>query len=168
VKALLFLLLLVALPRFVWAEPKSEYEMKAAYLYNFALFAEWPEETFDAFSFCIFGDKEPFGASLSTIEKKSIRGKRIEISQTVSLTPLKKCHVLFVAERESHQMDRIVKEITGQPVLTVTESPRIVGSMIRLSLDNHRLVFDIDPEQVDKSGIKFSYKLLNLARNLRK
>lgn len=142
--------------------------MKAAYLYNFALFVEWPEETFDTFSFCIFGDKEPFGSSLSVIENKSIRGKRIEVSQTGSLSSLKKCHVLFIAERESHQMDRITKEVAGQPVITVTESPRAVGSMIQLSFDNHRLVFDIDPKQVDKCKLKFSYKLLNLARNLRK
>jgi len=168
VRTFFLLLLLLALPRFVWAEQKSEYEMKTAYLYNFALFVEWPEETFETFSICVFGDKEPFGSSFSVIENKTIRGKRIAVLQTASLSSLKKCHVLFVAERESHQMDRIAKEVAGQPVLTVTESPRAVGSIIRLSFDNHRLVFDIDPEQVDKSKLKFSYKLLNLARNLRK
>lgn len=166
-RALLILLLLAALPSFAWAEPRSEYEMKAAYLYNFSLIVEWPEETFDAFTICLFGEKEQFGNALTIIEKKTVRNKPVAIQQTTSLVPLKKCQVVFISEHESHQMDRILKELGKHPVITVTESPRSVGGMIRLALDKQRLVFDIDLDQVNKTDLKFSYKLLNLARNLR-
>lgn len=144
------------------AEPVPEYDMKAIFLYNFALFTEWPAESNDRFNLCILG-RDPFGASLDAIETKSINGVRINVMRISTLANAKKCHMLFFTESEFINSDKLFQSLRDTPVLTITDNENISSAIIRLRLDNNHLSFDINNEIAQRNHLVISSKLLRLA-----
>jgi len=145
-----------------------EYLMKATYLYNFMVFTEWPGADMAASSeplnLCVIG-QDNFGSALDTLEGKSANGRRIEVSRLTSRAAVRKCHLLFVAEKEAANMPAIQSAIGDAAVLTVADTPAANGATIMLSLDGKRLVFDINMQRAKRSGLTLSSKLLQLARS---
>ncbi len=150
------------------ADPVPEYAMKATYLYNFAIFTEWPTSSSDTFNLCILG-QDNFGPALNGIEGKKVHGSRLAIARLSSLHNLKSCQILFIGEQEAANMRKILDMLGDAPVLTVTDAAAQTasGAIIRLSLDGQRLAFDINAEAAHRSQLHISSKLLQLAKNLR-
>ncbi|MEJ6000365.1 YfiR family protein [Paucibacter soli] len=150
------------------AQAVPEYAMKATYLYNFMVFAEWPNQeahgTQDSLQLCVFGP-DNFGAALNALEGKSVHGRKLAVQRASSLASLRRCHLLFVTEREAPNMAAILQVLGEAPVLTVADSPLASGAAILLSLDGQRLVFDVNLQRIKKAGITLSSKVLQLARS---
>lgn len=140
--------------------------MKATYLYNFAVFTEWPTVTGDTFNLCVLG-QDNFGQALNKIEGKNINGRRLSVFRLSTLHNVKSCHMLFVSEHDAPRMPRILEELGDAPVLTVTDTPVQSGTMIAISLDGRRLTFDVNAEAAKRSRLNISSKLLQLAKNTR-
>lgn len=147
-------------------EPVPEYVMKATYLYNFAVFTEWPSASGDTFNLCVLG-QDNFGRALNRIEGKSINGRRLAVARLSTLHNIKSCHMLFVTEHETPNMRKILDELGDAPVLTVTDTPVQPGAMIVISLDGRRLTFDVNIEMARHSRLNISSKLMQLARSAR-
>ena len=86
----------------------SEYQLKAAFLFNFAKFIDWPQSAFanpqSPFTICIFG-KDPFGSSLDeALAKKTIGDRSISILRTKDKMELKHCHIVFVSHPETEHI----------------------------------------------------------------
>jgi hypothetical protein len=168
-KALLLLAaaLLAALP--VQAqEALTEQEVKAAYLYNFAKFVEWPANAFDPPSsplqVCVFGD-DPFGRMLDGV----IQGEKVGAQKLVALRPariaeLRSCHVLFVSRSERERMGEILASVRGRNVLTVGEGEEFLdqGGMIAFVRDEKKVRFFIGKEAVARAPFKISSRLMAL------
>ncbi|UEM23663.1 YfiR family protein [Skermanella mucosa] len=145
----------------------SEYEVKAAFLYNFAKFTDWPSAQNAGpgpFTICILG-KDPFGTALDVLEGKPVDGRPVAIRRMMEPGDLQRCWIMFVGHPYADGMERLAGDLQGQPILTVGDNPGFVrsGGMIGFILDDGRIRFEIDPDRISPAGLSISSQLLNLA-----
>ncbi len=151
--------------------PPSEYELKAAFLYNFAKFIEWSGEARTApegnFMLCTVGD-DPFGPMLAAVEGKLVRGQPLRLKRGVALEGLKACNMLFVPESEQRRLPVILKAVQSYPVATVSDIGGFAeaGGMIELVVADNRMQFDINLAPAHNANLKISSQLLKLARSV--
>jgi hypothetical protein len=148
----------------------SEYEIKAAFLFNFAKFVEWPvrnlEDIDGSFIIGILG-KDPFNSALEqTIGDKTVGGAAIEIRRFSKAEDLRFCHILFISGSEKSSLPAILKRLEGRSVLTVSDLPDFArfGGMITFYTENNKVRFMIHIQAAEKAGLKLSAKLLTLAK----
>jgi hypothetical protein len=148
----------------------SEYEIKAAFIFNFAKFIEWPQkvlgETNGSFIIGILG-RDPFGGALEqTIGGKTVKGKSIFIRRFRQLDDLQYCHILFISESEKDNLPAIFDKIKYESILTVGDMPEFArnGGMISLYTEENRVRFAVYIKATERANLKLSAKLLNLAK----
>ena len=166
------LVLVVGLPMRAQEEATSEYKLKAAFLFNFAKFVEWPPEAFSdtnsPFTIGIIGEN-PFKADLEEmVQQKTINGRPFIVRQCKSLAELKNCQILFIHQTERKRLAEILRAIRGGSVLTVSEMDRFLtnGGMIQFLMEENKVRFAINDSAAKQAGLRISSKLLNLARRL--
>ena len=149
----------------------SEYELKAAYLYNFAKFVEWPAGAFPDQSAAIVvgvvGD-DPFNGSLDSVVGKSANGRQVAIRRLRASEDLRSCHMLFVSSSERKRLGEIVARVDGASVLTVGEMEGFAsnGGMITLTMEDNKVRFEINAGTARRARLKISSKLLSLAKRV--
>jgi hypothetical protein len=161
-------LLALLAPAFgVRAETVPEYALKAAFLYNFARFTEWPAPPAHDFTLCVYG-RNPFGDRLDTITGKPLHGKPVRVLLPGTVDSLSECHILFIADSALSSLPHVLAALERQPVLTVVEGEGQVeqGIMVGLLLDGSRIAFEVNLSAVRRSGISVSAQLLELARRV--
>lgn len=157
------------LPALATAQQIPEYDLKAAYLYNFALFVEWPPE--DApraeISICVIGH-DPFGTALDALEGKPAHQRRIAVRRVTSLRAARECHVLYVGAPEESRAAQIHAAVRGLPVLTVgeAESGAESAAIVTLTRRNARIGFAINVGAAHQSRLRISSRLLRLAQEV--
>jgi len=159
-----------ALPAQGQASSPSEYQLKAAFLFNFAKFIEWPQDAFagpqSPFAICVFG-KDPFGNSLDEVlANKTVGDRSISIQRTKAIAELRHCQIVFVSHPETERVADIVGALEGTNVLLVGESEGFAasGGMIEFTLEQGRVRFSINPDAAEHANLRFSSKLLALAK----
>jgi hypothetical protein len=162
-------LLLVAAPGHAQSPAPSEYQLKAAFLYNFAKFTDWPPEAFaDAkspFTIGILGDN-PFGSDLEqTVAGKKISEHPITIQTFRSATDATNCHILFISPSQKERFPAIIQSLRGTTVLTVSETERFIeaGGMVNFVEEASKIRFQINDEAAKVARLKISSRLLGLA-----
>jgi YfiR/HmsC-like len=152
------------------ASPTVEYQVKAAFLLNFAKFIEWPPDVFKndtaPITFCVFGH-DPFGSALDdillgkTINKREILARRIK-----ELPDLKACQLVFVSDTEDKQMSEIINSLKGSSALTVGESKDFAerGGEIQFYMEENKVRFSANVDAVQRARLIVSSRLLALAR----
>jgi hypothetical protein len=159
---------------YAWAQsgPPSEYEIKAAFLYNFAKFIEWPTDQFVApGSPIVIGvvGQDPFDGVLDqTVKDKTINGRSLLIKRSNAVQDLKSCHILFVSPSEKKRLPQIMSGLAQASVLTVSETEQFLqeGGIINFVIENNRVRFDINKGMADRARIRISSKLLGLAKSV--
>jgi YfiR/HmsC-like len=148
----------------------GEYQVKAAFLYNFAKFVDWPASSFSdasaALRICVFG-RNPFGEELRKItNEKTVNGHKLEVHDEVDLEHARSCHILFIPSPGEARMKEIVEALRGASVLTVGNTKGFAerGGMINFVLENDRVQFEVNRKAAEESGLKISSKLLSVAR----
>ena len=146
-----------------------EYQVKAAFLYNFAKFVEWPSPAFPGpstpFRICVLGH-DPFGDALTNIvQGKSISGRPIVAIVLPPAAEIRPCHVLFISHTDSAILKAALDRMRGLPVLTVGESADFLalGGMINFVLQEDRVRFEINLAAAEHHHLKLSSKLLAVA-----
>lgn len=152
------------------AQQVPEYTLKAALIYNFALFTDWPGGTRaegGTLNICINRDSA-LGPALAGLSDKQIKGRRVAVRQSNDAETLRTCHVLFLDSVDRERWGRIKKSLGGLSVLTVSDDGEIGrdGVIIALYLDHNRIGFDIDMQAARQAGLLLSSKLLRLARTV--
>lgn len=140
----------------------AEYRVKAAYLYNFVKFVEWPGESSGPLSICVAG-RNPFGSVLDDLVRgESVNGRRIETR--VILEPEPDCSVVFVPEGAATAA--YLRAARTMPTLTVGESPTFIpqGGIARFYVEGPNIRFEISPPAAERAGLRISSRLLQLAR----
>lgn len=151
----------------------TEYQIKAAFIYNFARFVDWPTQAFaDASSPLIIGvlGKNDFGSSLAqTINGKSIHGHPLEFKLFPSLAQAANCQVLFISASEKNHLSKIISTLGSASILTVSETDDFIaqGGMINLRIVDDKVRFEINNSAAKSAGLTVSSKLLTLATNVR-
>jgi hypothetical protein len=149
----------------------TEYELKAAFLYNFIKFTEWPAaklgKTDDPFVIGIVGN-DPFGAALDkTIAGEKVRERTIAVRRFPRMNDAAaNSHVLFISASEANNLAAILKLLDGQAVLTVSDIEEFAqrGGVINLKKDNNKIVFEINLDAAKRAGLAMNAQLLKLAK----
>jgi hypothetical protein len=152
------------------AGPLDEYDVKAAFLFNFAKFIEWPESAMNSekvrFTLGVLG-ADPFGGALLEVARgKTLNGRAVEVRQGRTVSELAGCDVVFLAASEEKRIERHLEALGGTPALTVSDTAGFArrGGMIELYLDGNRIRFAINLKAMREAGLEPSSKLLALAR----
>ncbi len=150
--------------------PLPEYQVKAAFLINFAKFVEWPEQAFSSptapMRLCTVG-KSPLGSDLSQmVEGKTIAGHPVEVVIVGRWQESRNCHIAFIGSSLKSKTKQIVEGLHGTSVLTVGETKGFAdqGGIINFFSEDDRIRFEVNLQSADRASLKMSSKLLRLAR----
>jgi hypothetical protein len=154
----------------VRAQQPSEYELKAAFLFSFAKFIDWPADSFSSqqapFAICVIG-KDPFGRSLDELlPGRSIGGRPVMIERVKDTLNARHCQIVFISTSESRNLAEILDGLHGTNALTVGESEHFAesGGAIQFAVEENHVRFLINPDAGERAGLKLSSKLLALAK----
>jgi hypothetical protein len=165
-----------------------EHQIKAAFLYNFVQFTDWPAGKLsepNAITIGLLGD-HPFDNAFGPVKDKVIKNKRLIIKDLgkfrTSFTSddagklelsnyvkqLRKCHVLFICESERENFKAILEEVKGYGVLTVGETTDFldINGIITFIPNTEKPVFEVNLRACESEGLKISSKVLRLARKV--
>jgi YfiR/HmsC-like len=152
------------------AQVLDEYQVKAAFLYNFAKFVEWPPEAFrtpkDPILVCVLG-RNPFGNALEdAIRGKSIAGRTFAYRHVSDAESASACQILFVGWEESKHFRALLESLKPMGILTVGEAQGFAagGGVINFKLDEGRVRFEINVDAAEHEQLHISAKLLSLAQ----
>ena len=171
------------------SEANREYQVKAAFLYNFIKFVDWPaEETADANSPIIIGilGEDPFGDAFVPVKDTHIKSRKVNVERFKSLEELKKdasqaetllhnqinairkCHLLFICSSEKGHLREIIESLKGVPVLTISEMTDFTesGGIIELMMEEGKVCFEINIRVAEKADLKIRSQLLRLAKKV--
>lgn len=148
--------------------PSREYQLKAAFIYNFAQFIEWPDKAFakanSPIVITVLGDN-PFGNVLDQVTKgKQIRGREIVVHYEKNPANIGQTHILFIGAPHNQNPGQILGGLNGVLTIADTDNFSGAGGMIRFFSEENKLRFEINTKATDKAGIKVSAKLLQLAK----
>jgi uncharacterized protein DUF4154 len=153
----------------------TEYELKAAFLYNFIKFTEWPAEAAGKKEApLVIGvvGKDPFGAVLDkVIEGETLQNQTIVARRFPRMDEAaSNSEVLFIGSSEESNLAAILRLLDGRPVLTVSEIDNFAqrGGMIQLKKENNKIVFEINVEAAKRSRLAMNAQLLRLAKIVKK
>jgi len=173
--ALAIVWVLVASPclRAQSAKP-TDYDVKAAYLYNFGHFVEWPTNVMaaknDSFTVCVLG-QDPFGPVLDTaLAGETIGGKKVSAKRISNPQELGTCQIVFLSSADGVQLNKIIEALNKQAVLTVSDMPQFSqrGGMIQFVLEGKRVRFEVNLTAAQQAGLTLSSDLLKVAATVRR
>jgi hypothetical protein len=151
------------------ATPAAEYQVKAAYLFNFGQFVEWPSQAYDSpispFIIGVVGE-DPFGKTLDeVIAGESLAGHPLVIKRFRKIEDIAACNILFIGRSEAARLDETIDAMKGRSVLTVTDitGAEQRGAIIVLVNDNNRIRMRINVAAAKANNLVISSKLLRPA-----
>lgn len=146
------------------ADSVAEYRLKAAYLFNFATFTEWPDAIGNTLAVCIYGD-DPFGADLDALGRQSVGNRRIAVRRAVSADNLAGCHLVFVTRPMIGNLSRVFDRLGTAPTLVVADSPGALqqGAMLNMNTADGKVSFSANLAAARRQNLNLSAKLLRLA-----
>jgi hypothetical protein len=149
-----------------------EPDVKAAFLYNFTKYIDWPSGAFpdnaDPFRMCVLSDEEFARKVQAIVEGESAKGRSLQLVKP-ELSELQRCHILFVGRQDIDKASAAIAGLSGRPVLIVGDSPKFLdrGGAILFVVEQNRVRFDIDLRATTRARLTVSSKLLRIARNVR-
>jgi hypothetical protein len=162
-------LLIMLAPSPLHAQSK-EYQIKAAFLFNFAQFVLWPAtaytNTTEPFQIGVLGDN-PFGKALEeTVRGETIQGRQILIVQSSHIEKLAGSQILFISKSEVAHFNEVFSKLDSKPTLTVSEDPGFIqhGGVINFYRDGTKIRFEINPDVAGKNGLKVGSELLTVGK----
>ena len=151
------------------AAPATEYQVKAAYLFNFGRFVEWPAAAYASpgapFVIGIFGE-DPFGALIDdAIRGETLDGHPLAVRRFRKPEDVTPCNILFIARSEAPRLEKVLQAVRGQPVLTVTDFDGQEGRAASIVLlnENNRIRMRINVGEARANDLVISSKLLRPA-----
>ena len=145
----------------------NEYRLKAAFMYQFPQFVEWPSTAWQqtrSVQICVV-EPNPFGSELEhLIQGESLNGRPLAVKEIYGADELAGCHVLFVGVR-SGRASTVLKATSGRPVLTIGEADGFLesGGIITMKIVDGKVRFEIHAANAQKAGLRISSQLLSLA-----
>jgi uncharacterized protein DUF4154 len=147
--------------------------LKAAFLYNFAKFTEWPADALapaQRLSLCVVGDNLVADAVEQVIKGRVVDGHVLTVQILKPDGPLRSCHLLYIGGLDAKGARLLVGTLRDAPVLTVSDGERFAesGGVAQLILENDRMRFAINVAAAQRGRLQLSSKLLNLATIIKK
>jgi uncharacterized protein DUF4154 len=150
-------------------DPLPEYPVKAAFLYHFVEFVEWPQASPLPPGVVTIGvlGRDPFGDVLDrAVLEKVVAGRKLVIRRFASIEALEPCEILFISSSEMRRLPEILTRLQQAPVLTVGEADNFArhGGMIGFFFEDNRVRLEVNRAAAERAGLRVSSKLLAVAR----
>jgi hypothetical protein len=151
----------------------QEHEVKAAFLFKFLTFVEWPPEAFQRsdspYVVGVHGGEDVVSELRQLVPGRTVNGRPVAVRRLQPGEPLSGVHVVFVPRNEAAGLALIVKAAQSQPLLIVTESDGALeeGSMINFLVANGRVRFEVALDSAERSRLRISSRMLAVAQNVR-
>ena len=162
----LFVGLLALLPATSTAAPVSEYQIKAAFLYNFARFVDWPAQAHRPgnLTLCIVG-ANPFGSDINVVVGKPVGSDRLSVRQA-NADNVADCQIVYIAGSNTATLDKVLASIRGRPIITVGDSKGFAegGAVFNFYSENNKIRFEVNIDAARRTGLPISSQLLRLGR----
>lgn len=148
---------------------QREYEIKAAYLYNFINYIDWPENAFPApggtITVGVVG-QSPFAPALEVLNGKQIKGRTVALKQITDTKDLDQCQIVFINSSEKARLPELLAKLKDLRVLTVSEIDGFAeqGGIINFISEHNKVRFEINPDAAHRLGLNISSELLKLAK----
>jgi len=167
-RRMLWLAIFIIFVPLVRATATSEYELKAAFLLNFARFIQWPENVPPVNQPIVIGvlGTDPFGSSLdSIVAGETVNGRVLTVKRLERNDPISDCQILYVCRSEISHLSNLLERVKGQAILTVSDIDRFVymGGMIGLTMDRGKVRVQINVDVAKNGQLAISAKLLRLS-----
>ncbi len=150
------------------ADNLPEYQIKAAFLANFAAFTVWPENVGNTLNLCVYGP-DPFGTSLDSLQNRMVGGRRLAVTRVSSVDELGNCQIVFITRPVIDNLLRVLDNVGGKPVLTIADSPGAMrqGVIINMGTKLSKVTFEANLAAARSNGLNLSSKLLGLASEVK-
>ena len=147
-----------------WGQELAEYQIKAGFLYNFAVLTNWPAEVGGSLNLCVYG-RDPFGPALDALKGKTVGLRTLVVQRRSGSESLKSCQMVFIPLSEAAHIQHQIAALQGLPILTVAESPEAarLGVMLNLRFSGERISFEANQGAARRAGLTLSSKMLRLA-----
>ncbi len=181
-KLMVLILIPVVFPHVAIAEPEQnqEYKIKAAFIFNFIKFVDWPKEKFSGEKNIVIGviGKNPFGNAFDPIKNRQINSRKVVIKTFKSLKEsdlndeqiedIRKCHALLICSSEKQQVRKIIDIIKGYYVLSIGETKDFLESdgIINFLIEDGKVCFEINNFNAKREKLDISSQLLRLAKRV--
>jgi hypothetical protein len=156
------LLLGISLPALAQVDERA---LKAAYLYNFLQFTQWPVPPEDPFRLCVLGST-PLDSEFARLSGKPVLGeRRIAVRHVGTGDPLASCHALYVDDSQRNLVEEVLRRLDKAPVLTITDGDGLAerGLMIEIRKRELKLGFDVNLKVARRAQLNFSARMLKMA-----
>lgn len=154
----------------VYAVTSSEYQLKAAFLFNFVQFVDWPANAFasstDSLIIGVLGD-DPFDGELDAlVRNEHVDGRELQVKRYSRVEDVGPCHMLFISASASVSLHDILEKLHGRPILTVGDSEKFLdaGGMIRFVTQENHIRLQINLQAANDAQLRLSSKLLRRAQ----
>ena len=152
----------------VQAQAANEYQVKAAFIFNFAKFVEWPGDAFGEGGVLVVGvvGDDPFGRALDQLNGNTANGRRLRVKRLRWDEDLRSCQILFISTSERRHLGKIMDNIRGTSVLTIGEMPQFnqAGGIIKFVIQDDKVRFEINAGAAGQARLRISSKLLALSK----
>jgi hypothetical protein len=151
----------------------TEAEVKAAFVYNFLKFVDWPSSSGPRpdrpLTIAIVGEGSVADATASLLEGKRVSVHPLHVVRVKPGSPLPEVHAVFITGAEQKEAQRTLARMAGAPVLTIGDDEHFAarGGMIGLYVEDRRVRFEVNTDAADAQGLRVSSRLLALARLVR-
>ena len=167
-----FVCLLGVAPGLAQETGPGEYEVKAAFLYNFALYVEWPADAAaggGAIKVGVLGRDVFAGALEKTFKDRTAQGKPLEVVRFAAVDDVKPCHLLFVPYGERDRLEAVARALKGSATLIVSEfeGAPLKGGVLNFYLEGKRVRIEVNPDAAARENLKIGAKVLRLSRIVR-
>jgi hypothetical protein len=148
-----------------------EYPIKAAFLFKFGEFVQWPADAFEvsggAINICIVGDSGFAAIVGMAVKNETVAGRKVAAHPLASIAASDPCHIAYIGGSEKQSVAEALQAVAGRPVLTVTdESKGPAPGVIHFVIRNNRVRFAINDKTAAANGLTLSSALLNIAVNV--
>lgn len=162
-KPIPFILLFLSLSGYVHAQTSSYEELQAAYIFNFAKYIKWPEET-PEFVIGVYGEPEIIELFKNTLAGKRAGGRDILVRAVEGAEDVAGCSIIYIASSASKMLKTLISVTEGKSILIVTAEDMISsGAMISFVVEDDKLKFKIKRKTLSETGLVASDGLLRLA-----
>ena len=153
-------------------DPVSAHEVKAAFIYNFAKFAQWPADGLESdkqLPVCVIGDAAVAAALERTSQGHTIQGREVRVRIVKTGDALLACRILYIGGMDAKTAAQLIGPLSSLPVLTISDSDSFAatGGIAELFMENGRMRFAINVTAANRARVVLSAKLLSLAKNVK-
>lgn len=154
------------------SEKPSEYDVKAAYLFNFGKFTRFPADTAprSSFDICVLGHDDFKGKLTNMVANEQVNGLPERVVHVSTAAAARSCAIVYISGSESARVEVLLHELNDAPVLTVSDMPRFMdrGGMIEFENADNHVRFSVALDAVTHAKISLSSELLKVALQVKR